>query len=498
MLANYFQVREWLESFIPLVYGKKELGLARIRYLLKLLGNPQNKFKSIHVAGTSGKGSTAFYISRILSQIRKSEDQNTQKVRMSGKSDSLKFRSSESSEFSGKLKIGLHLSPHLVDIRERMQINGRLVPMDRFIKLMSEIVPVVESMKASTVGLPSYFEILVAASFLYFAQEKVDWAVVEVGLGGRLDATNVIRPEVSVITNVGLDHTDILGKTIEKIAFEKAGIIKKKVPVVTGAHSTSSRSKTSGLALGVIADVARKRQAPLITIDTQDKQLANKLLAIEAVNLALSGEIQSRKGAFLPSRMTPFRDFLTRKHLALQEATLSKTFSGRLEEIEEGVILDGAHNPDKIKFLIKNLSIKYYVSSIKDRIVLVVAFKKGKDWRKMVDFLIKNLPIREVIATQFYATTDMGPTPSQRLRGASKYQAVEPSEIRDFVISNFHFAKANETFPISNVKCIDNSQEAVFEAMQSVDCGLATTVLVTGSLYLVGEVRTMWKLPSFA
>src|SRR3990167_3294093 len=139
-----------------------------------------------------------------------------------------------------------------------MQINGKLIELNKFIKLIEDIKPTVEAMKDSRVGYPSYFEILVAASFLYFAQEKVNWAVVEVGLGGKLDATNVLIPQLTVITNVGLDHTDVLGKTIEEIAWEKAGIIKrvrelesqrvKGIPVITGA---------TGKALEVIEKAAR-------------------------------------------------------------------------------------------------------------------------------------------------------------------------------------------------------------------------------------------------
>src|SRR3990167_1569508 len=206
MFESYIDVRTWLENFIPQVWTKQELGLARIRYLLKLLDNPQDKFKSIHVAGTSGKGSTAFYIARLL------EVSNVPKVSEAlGTRDTLDTR--------GTPKVGLHLSPHLVDIRERMQIfksskfnpsstesrRGRevlsskfeneLMPIGRFLRLFNEVRPVVEKIKKTNSDLtPSYFEILVAASFLYFAQEKVDWAVVEVGLGGRLDATNVLRP----------------------------------------------------------------------------------------------------------------------------------------------------------------------------------------------------------------------------------------------------------------------------------------------------------------
>ncbi|MEK9147181.1 MAG: Mur ligase family protein, partial [Patescibacteria group bacterium] len=294
MFKSYYQVRDWLEGFIPLVYGKEELGLARIEYLLHLLGNPQEKFKSIHVTGTSGKGSTAFYAARLL-------------------------------QGSQKIKVGLHLSPHLVDIRERVQIfegeglrirDEGLMPMERFLRLFNEIKSIVEKIQKDKPELtPSYFEILVAASFLYFAQEKVDWAVVEVGLGGRLDATNVLAPEVSVITNIGLDHTEILGKIIEKIAFDKAGIIKKGVSVVTGA---------SGRALQVIADVAKKQQSALITINTQDRLLANKLLAIEAVELALKRD----KGAQGTEYIKGIEDI--------------SNLPGRFEEIELGVILDGA------------------------------------------------------------------------------------------------------------------------------------------------------------
>src|SRR3989304_710124 len=259
MFESYVDVRDWLENFIPQVWTKKELGLERIGYLLKLLGNPQNKFISIHIAGTSGKGSTAFYIAKLLEVSKVS---NVSKV----------------SKGRGTPKIGLHISPHLVDIRERMQINGKLIELNKFIKLIEEIKPAVESMKNSKVGLPSYFEILVAASFLYFAQEKVDWAVVEVGLGGRLDATNVLNPTLVVITNVGLDHIEILGNKVEKIAKEKAGIIKSGVPVVTGCPSASSGSSTlrfpsefptNGKALKVIEKVAKEKKAKLIKVNTQ-------------------------------------------------------------------------------------------------------------------------------------------------------------------------------------------------------------------------------------
>lgn len=505
--ADYYQVREWLESFIPQVWGRQELGLERIRYLLALLGNPERKFKSIHIAGTSGKGSTAFYVARL--------------------SESLNFSRNHLSKTQGStsknLKIGLHVSPHLVDIRERMQIlqnqkskskyqkfHEGLMPVKKFLRLFNEIKPIVEKIQIEKPDLtPSYFEILVAATFLYFAKVQVDWAVIEVGLGGRLDATNVLAPEVSVITNIGLDHTEILGKTIEKIAYEKAGIIKRGVPVVTGALrlrsgstiSHKSSKSSSGKALEVIEKVAREKKAPLIKVDTQLRirspksdtkgnffnyydilrhtpgnfVFSNALLAIEVV----------RQLGFQPSK-----EVITK--------AISSSLPGRLEEIDDptsplrlrsglrgasGVILDGAHNPQKIKFLINFLR-KLTVDSSQFTVILVLAFKKGKDWKRMVDLLIKNLLVKRVIATKFYAVTDTGPTPS-RLRGVNKFATVEPKEIAQYVRSVYGLPTT----------VYSNSQEAVFEAMQSTVNSQQSTVLVTGSLYLVGEVRTMWHLP---
>lgn len=412
--SAYYEVRDWLESFIPLVYGKEELGLVRIEELLRLLGNPERKFKSIHIAGTSGKGSTAFYTARLLQGMN--------------------------------LKVGLHISPHLVDVRERMQINGKLIPMGKFIRLISRIKPVVESMKDSEVGLPSYFEILVAASFKYFAQEKVDWAVVEVGLGGRLDATNVLVPEVSVITNIGLDHTEILGNTVEKIAFEKAGIIKAGVPAVTAA---------SGKALGVIENAARDRGSKLVKVSTQKGPMVNQILAetaLETIGIGVSE--------------------------ASMKKVFGEGFAGRFEEIEQGVILDGAHNPDKIRALI-DFVWKSKVKVQKSKVILVVAFKKGKKWKEMVDLLLKNLNVEQVIATEFNAFTDTG-----------KWSTVPAEEIAKYIKSK---SKGPRFLTKSKVESVENSQEAVSEAMNAAKKG--EIVLVTGSLYLIGEVRTIWKEP---
>ena len=531
MFGDYYQVRDWLEGFVPLTYSRKDLGLERIKYLLNLLDNPQNKFKSIHVAGTSGKGSTAFYIARLL------EVSHVPKVPKVPKA----YDTYDTFRTSRTFKVGLHLSPHLADIRERMQIfqcqmsnvkcqmSGKgLMPMRRFIELFNEIYPIVEKIKKTNSDLtPSYFEILVAASFKYFAEEKVDWAVVEVGLGGRLDATNVLNPQITLITNVGLDHTDVLGKTVEEIAYEKAGIIKRVralesqrvrgIPVITGAI---------GKALEVIEKAAREKKAPLIKIDTQSwpktlkSDTKDYLIKYYDIVRHIPRNFVLENVLLAISALRALGYGITKS--ALKKA-LSMPFAGRLETIDRRVILDGAHNPDKIKCLLNFVISNFNPSSTESRrgrefqisneknilrtirqksesrevstkniinskvssrqartitsVVLVLAFKKGKDWQKMIDLLIKNLPVKKVISTKFHAVTDMG-----------RYQAVDPKEIKDYL---------DTKYKIQDTRYFNNSHQAVFSALDSNTLGTSELVLVTGSLYLVGEVRTIWHLPSF-
>ena len=200
-ITIYQQAVKYLESFIGKVryridpeFLKRHDPLERMRVLLSLLGSPQDKFSSVLVGGTSGKGSTTYLISHIL--------------------------------VSSGYKTGLTISPHLQKINERLQINGKSISNEKFTEIVGSIVDTIELMKGMSVGAPSYFEILIAMAFLYFAQNQVDIAVVEVGMGGEYDATNTLYPLVAVLTNVSLDHTNVLGGTVQKIAKTKTGIIK--------------------------------------------------------------------------------------------------------------------------------------------------------------------------------------------------------------------------------------------------------------------------------
>ena len=189
--------------------------------MMEALGHPERRFKSIHVAGTNGKGSVSHFMASILQEAG--------------------------------YKVGLYTSPHLVDFRERIRINGEMIPEEEVVRFHSSFL-----IPHSSLSL-SFFEMTVGLAFDYFAREKVDVAVIEVGMGGRLDSTNVITPELSIITNIGFDHTQFLGDTLPKIAAEKAGIIKEGVPVVIGESHPETRP--------VFEAVAAERKAPIVFAD---------------------------------------------------------------------------------------------------------------------------------------------------------------------------------------------------------------------------------------
>jgi dihydrofolate synthase/folylpolyglutamate synthase len=224
---NYQQTVDYLYQHLPMF---TRVGAAALKNdlhntleLCTLLDNPQHKFKSIHIAGTNGKGSTSHMLAAVLQQAG--------------------------------YKTGLYTSPHLKDFRERIRVNGAMVP-------ESFVVEFVEQMQTAINSIaPSFFELTVAMAFHYFALEQVDIAVIEVGLGGRLDSTNVITPELSVITNISYDHMHILGNTLPEIAGEKAGIIKKGIPVVIGETQPEIQQ--------VFIDKAAAEAAPIVFADQQ-------------------------------------------------------------------------------------------------------------------------------------------------------------------------------------------------------------------------------------
>ena len=263
------------------------LGLNRIICLLNKLDNPHQKFQSIHIAGTNGKGSTAATIASILTE-------------------------------SG-YKVGLYTSPHLFDYRERIKFKGKNISRKEFKEGLSRVQKSAKGLEES----PTIFEVLTAVAFWYFAKKKVDYAVVEVGMGGRLDATNIISPLVSVITNIDYEHTEVLGKTLSKIAREKAAIIKPGVSVVTAENKAEP--------LKVIEKTCRANNSKLLVIEGQKPRQTNTACSLSALLLA---EIKVSKSA-------------------IKRGLKKVSWPGRFQILSKNplVIVDGAHNPAGAKAL---------------------------------------------------------------------------------------------------------------------------------------------------
>ena len=311
-------------------YNADNFDLDRMRSLLKKLGNPQDSFRSVHIAGTKGKGSTATMIASML-------------------------------QCCG-YRVGLYTSPHLVDVRERIVVNGEQIPATEFAKLTKLVEPIATKMKP----LPTYFDALTAIAFKYFADQKVDIAVVETGLGGRLDSTNVLKPEVTAITSISKDHMAQLGNTLAKIAEEKAGIFKPGVPAVTVMQDPSVEPVLQRIAqkVGAPLDICgktiefsyrfessrmlgRHNRVCLTTQTSKFEHLAVPLFGEhQAINCGLALAVIDK----LKTRGIPIDDAKAMEGLA------KTTIEGRMEVVQQQtprVIVDGAHNAASIDAMMK-------------------------------------------------------------------------------------------------------------------------------------------------
>lgn len=358
---NYSQTIDYLVKRLPMF---SRVGAAAYKNdltntiaLCNFLGNPQSKFKSVHIAGTNGKGSTSHMLAAIFQ--------------------------------TAGYKTGLYTSPHMKDFRERIKVNGEMPDQDFITRFVGLIQPVIEKIE------PSFFEITVAMAFAYFAEQEVDVAIVEVGLGGRFDSTNIIGPELSVITNIGFDHVNLLGDTLEKIAFEKAGIIKPGVPAVVGEFNAETSV--------IFKQVAASRHASLSFADTirfvADWKMEKHELAAEVTtthnnekevfHLDLTGIYQIKN--LLTVLETVHR--LRQKGWNLNDANLHKALRqvkrltglhGRWETIGENptVVTDVAHNEDGIRQLARQIEITDH-----EELHIVIGFVKDKDISRILTLL---------------------------------------------------------------------------------------------------------------
>lgn len=448
MIRTISQAVKYLEQFVPTT--KKihpgKLGLDRMRALIDSLDNPQNQFRTIHVGGTSGKGSTATIIATILST---------------------------------KFKLGLHTSPHLERINERIKIFSKNGVQDvtdaKFVALINEIKPAIDKMNKSKLGAPSYFEIVTALALRYFAQKKADMAVIEVGMGGRFDATNVINPQIAVLTNVGLDHVEVLGGTVEEIAEDKAGIIKSGVKVVTGIRQPS--------VLKIIEDKC-KRQAAEISLLGRDFNFKIKKISGQGSYFDYSGNnkfhnlfipllgVHQVENAALAIRAVEELEGIDEENI--KKGLKNAFIPGRLEIISKKplIVLDGAHNPDKIKALIEAVKSIWPTK----KIILVMAIKEEKNAVEMLRLLIEISG--KIILTEYEIMMDQG-----------MIKSYDPNDLKKALEKLNYGGEIDVQLTVEKavMKAKTAARQARLPARQE------DLVLITGSLYLAGMVRSYLK-----
>jgi dihydrofolate synthase/folylpolyglutamate synthase len=405
------------------------LGLETIKRIMESIGNPQERFASVHIAGTNGKGSIASFLAAVL--------------RASG------------------YHVGLYTSPHLVRFNERIKVDDKEIS-------NQDVLESYKAVKRADYGdrEPTFFEYTTAMAFYYFGRCDVDWAIVETGMGGRMDATNILNPAVSVISSLSLEHQMYLGRTLSQISAEKGGIIKNNTPVVTGVRQKKP--------LAVLRSIADSKSAPLYRLgeDFMVRRLKGNRFSYfgldhtwRALRIGLKGAYQTENAAVVlavcellmkGSKRFPALNIPLR---SIRDGLEKNRWPGRLEQIqtEPLVILDGAHNPSAVR----NLS-KYMAEHLSGRrITLVTGILDDKSYESMLRKLLPNCS--RVILTQSKIDRSLDP---EKLYPIARKM-------------------------VSDVTIIRNVEKAVQHALQTVSRDEA--VCIAGSLYVVGEARAFFE-----
>lgn len=426
---NYQQTVDYLFQKLPL-FSKQgasayKKDLHNTIALCDALGNPQQKFKSIHIAGTNGKGSTSHMLAAILQ--------------------------------TAGYKTGLYTSPHLYDFRERIKVNGALCEESFVVSFTKKIQPLIEKLE------PSFFEITVAMAFDYFAQEQVDIAVIEVGLGGRLDSTNIIHPLLSIITNIGWDHMNLLGNSLEAIAKEKAGIIKPNIPIVIGEVIEVTKPVFEAASVQSILSYAQEKRYVhdwlfgdnllQVTVVEKDKN------QYESYTLDLPGYYQTKNlltvlEACSTLNLLGWNLSQHTIHKALQQVKKLTGLHGRWELLHTAprVIVDVGHNVDGIKEINKQLELSSY-----KQLHIVLGMVKDKDIQAVLHQLPKH--------AKYYFTK------------ASIPRALDEIKLMELAFGNNLIGQ-------SYIEVND----AIHAAMKNAK--MDDLILICGSVFLVAEVDT--------
>ena len=428
------------DSSLEAVRARADMRMKRLLEFLDRIGNPHIGRPVIHVGGTSGKGSTSTIITAILT--------------------------------AAGYRAGLHTSPYLQTPAEKLQVGSRLVDPEAYADLVGEFFAHHDAWIADGHAPLTYGEAFNALMWMFFRKEDVDIAVVEVGAGGRFDLTNILQPTLSVITSVNIDHTATLGGTIADIAWHKAGIIKPGVPVVSGVPNLEAQ--------GIIAAEAAEKNAPLLQVDieqTIDRVETNATHTswLETTTgtshaMKMTGTFQARNGQLAIVAMRGFRDlgFVVRDE-AIAAGLMHARIPGRAEMIQEKVpvLLDGAHNAEKVAALVQD--VPALLPRNGGRRIVVAGLLEAKQGDAMINSLVPEMDVLIATSPQVFAK-----------------EAMFTSEIKDYAYAaGFEGEVYSQPDP---AKAIDLALELAEPGRDS--------IIVTGSLYLVGNVRERWYAES--
>ncbi len=408
-------------------------GLERISAMLHYLNHPEKAYKSIVVGGTNGKGSTCAMIDSILR--------------------------------SAGYKTGLYTSPHLVSMNERIKVNGEMIDNVLFDAVADQLFNIID--RHAELSNLTYFEFMTATALLYFNNQKIDVAVLEVGMGGRFDATNAVQPDVSVITNISLDHQQYLGTTVQEIAVEKAGIIRSGKPFITTDINPASRR--------VLEDECNDKGGVPYVIDRDfstsgdqsNLMFYNKKRTIHDLKLSLKGRHQIyNAAAAIQAVLLTEEEGIRVPDGAIRDGLLQASWPGRFEIIQKhpDMIFDAGHNPAGVQTLVQTVKDNYLTPSPlgeNESVTVVFAVSKDKDWHTMIKMLSE--------ITDTFVVTSYGGE-----------RSANPEELAGFIRSNGLIGS--------------NRAYVVVPSKDAVQHALAITpahgvIIVTGSLFLIGEIK---------
>jgi dihydrofolate synthase/folylpolyglutamate synthase len=416
-------MKKILDYLEELEESRMKFGLERIKKLLSSLNNPhKNYYKLIHVTGTNGKGSVCAFLSYILKEAG--------------------------------YKIGTFTSPHIYSPTERIKINNRPISEDKLAYLLKKLIPIIERMQDK----PTYFEVLTALAFLCFKEEKIDIGIIEVGLGGRLDATNVISPSICIITNIDIEHKEFLGSSLTSILKEKAEIIKENTQVISGIKQRHLRD--------LLKKICKEKKAKSLYQYKEDFYIKDIKLYPSYSSFRLNGEtykirllgdfqINNASLAIKSAQILSIPQEYIKTGLYKAKLIARHQLLKLKDEIK--LLVDAAHNPAAFKVLFSNL--KFYFKDYKWRII--IGFCKDKDIPKMIQIIQQNINFIDYII----------------LTKADINRAVSPGQILQFF-----------TIPC-NIRIASNVKEALKIAYEGIDTPSKTLIILTGSFYLLKEIE---------